>query len=116
MFSYFSIILSFIFVYSAFVESSIGFTPPQPESQTKSPYKVTGVACLKGEYCELIQEGEYKGYYIKSNIPLDDPRIKNIRENMFAKAVLSNEKVIFVHLVLRTLQYFHLIALKDQME
>ncbi len=89
MFSYLSLILTFTFVYSAFAESPPVQLPPP---QLKSPYKVTGVACLKGEHCQLIEKGEYAGYYIKSNIPLDDPRIKNIRGNMFTKAVLGKEK------------------------
>ena len=65
---------------------------PAPINPNLEPYKVTGVACLPGEKCKLIKKGEYKGYYLKSNIPFDDPRFKKIRGNMFTKAVLNREK------------------------
>lgn len=65
----------------------------EEETETeKVPYKVVGVACLEGEHCELIEEGDFAGYYLKSNIPLDDDRIDDIRGNMFTLAALNRER------------------------
>ena len=55
------------------------------------PYTVTGRACLEGEHCEELTSGSYKGYHLKSNIPLDDERQSRIRPNMFTQAVLKDE-------------------------
>ena len=93
----FIVALQLITFYPAFAESPAVYVgegevhvgKPLPR-QPKSPYKVTGVACLKGEYCQKITKGEYKGYYIKANIPLNDPRTKKIRGNMFTKALLGS--------------------------
>ena len=64
-----------------------------PETETEAvPYKVVGIECLEGEECELIEEGDFEGYYLKSNIPLDDPRIDDIRNNMFTLAALDKER------------------------
>ena len=81
----------FTFCFMLFPSFSFALSIVLPKPQLKSPYKVTGIACLDGEHCELIKKGEHAGYYIKSNIPLDDSRIKNIRGNMFTKAVLDRE-------------------------
>ena len=73
---------------------ALSFGPPPPSRPPQSilPYKVIGDNCVKGENCKLLKEGEYAGYYLKSNIPFNDPRFKKIRHNMVTKAVLKKEK------------------------
>ena len=67
--------------------------PISAETETEAvPYKVVGIECLEGEECELIEEGDFAGYYLKSNLPLDDPRIDDIRDNMFTLAALNKER------------------------
>ena len=55
------------------------------------PYKVVGIKCHTGEHCSRVRAGKYKGYYLKSNIPLSDNKQSTIRQNMFTKAVLKKE-------------------------
>ena len=56
-----------------------------------SPYRVIGVKCLQGEHCREQSLDPYKGFYLKSNIPLDDQRQSRIRVNMITKAVLESQ-------------------------
>ena len=83
MFHILTIIFTITMFYPAFSLSGFARSEVLPEtsdgtnvgisSPKLAPYKVTGIACLDGEHCELIKKGKYAGYYLKSNIPLGRP-------------------------------------------
>ena len=54
------------------------------------PYTVIGTACAEHEHCRQALP-PMVGYQVKSNIPLNDNRQSDIRNNMITKSVLDKE-------------------------
>ena len=62
-------------------------------TQSFAPYRVIGTACADHEHCIKYPKDKLLGggYFIKSNIPLDDNRQGTLRPNMITKDILRKE-------------------------